>query len=112
MSKATLQEGSDDPRRSSPTIEGKLFPPSGHQGSTLENVLIFGDGFLLAPDGTPPVVSFLGNKIEVDEVTFLDGGRLSIKIRIREQAPTGDRDVKVTNFDNGSGTGKKAFKVT
>ena len=69
-------------------------------------VTIKGTGF---QDGA--TVSFSGEKIDVDDVTYNSATQLIAEIMIWPDAPLGPRDVTVTNPDEEQATLEGAFEV-
>ncbi len=83
-----------------------VSPSSGTQGQAISGMYVYGSDFQ-----ETPTVSFSGTGITVTSVTFIDTGTLQIDITISISAPTGLRDVTVTNPNARSGTGTGLFTV-
>jgi prepilin-type N-terminal cleavage/methylation domain-containing protein len=77
------------------------------QGATNQNITITGTGFV-----NGAVASFSGTGITVNSTTWVSATQLTANIDIAGSAPTGVRDVTVTNPDKGVGTGTSVFAVT
>ncbi len=94
---------SDPPSTGSPMVEG-CDPNSGNSNQKL-TVRVTGSGF-----ASGATVSF-GDRVNVQGVTFVNGGQLlEVQIKIHRRA-SGPRDVTVTNPDGQSGTGDSCFTV-
>ena len=81
-------------------------PSSRGQGAAAQNITINGTGFV---DGA--TVTFSGTGITVNSVTFVDATELTANITIAGSAPTGARNVTVTNPDAGTGTCTSCFTI-
>ncbi len=57
-------------------------------------------------------MTFSGSGITVVSVTFTDASHLTVKISVASGASTGNRNVTVTNADQGTFTLSNGFKVT
>jgi FtsP/CotA-like multicopper oxidase with cupredoxin domain len=82
-----------------------VSPPSGNRGATLV-LTITGQNF--QPGAS---VSFSGNGITVNSVTFNSATKLTVNIKIANNAARNARTVTVTNPDGGSGSKSNAFRV-
>ena len=77
------------------------------QGAVSQNIAIVGTGFV-----SGAVASFSGTGITVNSTTFVSATSLTVNIAIAPGAPTGNRDVTVTNVDGGTGSRNNAFSVS
>ena len=88
-----------------PTLTS-LAPNSRARGQTNQSIVLTGTGFQ-----SGATVAFSGSGITVNSVTWDSATKLTISISISGGASTGNRDVTVTNPDQGSVTLGKGFKV-
>jgi IPT/TIG domain len=84
-----------------------VTPNSGPQGAGPGNATLAGTGFV-----NGATVSFSGTGFTVNSVTFVSSTQLTVNGIIAENAPTGSRDVTVTNPDGGTRTCTGCFTVT
>ncbi|MEX2555257.1 MAG: hypothetical protein WEB06_06465 [Actinomycetota bacterium] len=91
---------------SAPSVSD-VSPASRGQGAVDEDVTITGLNFAMGA-----VVSFSGTGITINDTTFVDSTELTVNITISGTAPTGARNVTVTNTDAQSGTCTGCFTVT
>ena len=89
-----------------PTITS-LSPNSRARGQANQTIVVTGTGFV-----NGAIVSFSGSGITVVSVTWTDASHLSVKVSVASGAATGNRNVTVTNPDQGSFTLSNGFKVT
>ena len=89
-----------------PTITS-LNPNSRARGQANQNIVVTGTGFEAGA-----TVSFSGSGITMVSVTFTDSSHLTVKISVASGAATGNRNVTVTNPDQGTFTLSSGFKVT
>jgi hypothetical protein len=89
-----------------PTITS-LSPNSSPRNQTNKTILINGSGFAAGA-----TVAFSGSGITVVAVTVTNGNQLSVKINVAGSAPTGFRNVTVTNTDGGTITLSGGFRIT
>jgi hypothetical protein len=89
-----------------PTITS-LSPNSRARGTSNQTIVVTGSGF-----AGGAAVTFSGTGITVVSVTWTDASHLSVKINVASGAATGNRNVTVTNLDQGSFTLSNGFKVT
>ncbi len=83
-----------------------LTPNGGIQGETGKRVTVAGSGF--QPNAT---VAFSGTGITVVSKTVDSAEQITLSLDIAPDAPTGLRDITVTNPDGGTGTLSPAFSV-
>ncbi len=90
-----------------PTVSS-TSPSSGGQGATSQDITINGNGFFPGS-----VVSFSGTagQIIVNSTTYVSATQLTANITVSAAATTGARNVTVTNYDAGVGTGTGVFTV-
>ena len=81
-------------------------PASSTQGASGLDVIISGSNFV---DGA--AVSFSGTGISINTTTFNNSTQLTVNIDISSGAPVGNRNITVTNPDNGVDTGNNLFTV-
>jgi hypothetical protein len=84
-----------------------VTPNSGPQGAGPGNATLAGTGFV-----NGATVSFSGTGFTVNSVTFVSSTQLTVNGTIAQNAPTGARDVTVTNPDGGTRTCVGCFTVT
>jgi hypothetical protein len=89
-----------------PTVTSTSPTPRG-QGGVNQSVTINGSNFI-----NGAVASFSGTGITVNSTTWVNASKLTAKITLAANAPTGARDVSVTNPDTGMGTGSAVFTVS
>ena len=90
-----------------PTLSS-LTPPTAAQGTTLD-VTLTGSNFI---DGVSSV-AFSGTGITLNTTTVNSNTEIVVNVTLDATAPTGDRDVTVTNTGPGGGTsGAQTFTVT
>ena len=80
-------------------------PDSGAPGDKL-TVVVTGSNF---QDGA---TADFGERVTVQEVTFINSGQLNVSIKIHPRAAPGPRDVTVSNPDGSSGVFDGQFDVT
>jgi hypothetical protein len=90
---------------SAPSVGG-VSPASRGQGATDEDITVTGLNFAMGA-----VVSFSGTGITINDTTFVDSTELTVNITISGTAPTGARNVTVTNTDAQAGTCTGCFTV-
>ena len=78
------------------------------QGATGQVVAINGSNFI---NGAPLAVSFSGSGISVGSVAFVSATTVNATLTISSSAPTGLRDVTLTNGDGSVSTGTGIFTV-
>ena len=79
-------------------------PNNGNPGDRL-TVAVTGSNF---QDGA---TADFGERVTVQNVTFVDSDQLDVRIKVHPRATSGSRDVTVTNPDGKSGTGAGCFTV-
>jgi hypothetical protein len=82
-------------------------PSSRPQGSTSQNIVIAGSGFVSGSG-----VSFSGTGITLNSTTFNNANQITVNITIAGGASASARNITVTNPDAGTGVGTGAFTVS
>ena len=90
-----------------PTVTG-ANPSSRPQGISNQDITITGTGFV---NGGSLATAFSGAGITVNSTTFVNNTTLKANISIASNAPTGLRNITVTNGDGGTATGNNLFTV-
>ncbi len=80
--------------------------PARGQGSTNQTVTLTGSGFQ-----SGAVVGFSGTGISIVSTTVTNSTTIAVKVNVASNAPTGVRDVTVTNPDTGATTCSGCFTV-
>jgi hypothetical protein len=88
-----------------PTVSS-ANPASRAQGAANQNITITGSNFVSGAQA-----GFSGTGITVNSTTFVDSTTLTANVDIDAAAPTGARNVTVTNPDSGSATRAGGFTV-
>ncbi|MEY2450332.1 MAG: large repetitive protein, partial [Acidimicrobiaceae bacterium] len=92
--------------RTNPTITS-VDPTARGQGTTHKSLAVNGSGF-----DASPTITFSGTGITVHSLIRNSASLLTLDISIDSNAALGDRDVTVTNSDQGSNTLQEGFAVT